>query len=409
MTANSRGMRQHVKAELQTELHMVTGAKSRHVSASTVAVKAHVKKTKSRLHAAASTFASELANPFGAKSIGCKVPDLFSFPTSSYHFRGNVVLNSVSNGTAGGVFLPNPLTSFIDTPLDVLGLTGVTSTSMARLNTQPLYGATNLSSLTPLLQDYRVSSWGIRITNLQPALSATGRLYVAIVPAIGVPFTPAIFSTTGSTPGSGNVANFLVGSTASTWVCTADVLDLTIAQEVTVSDMMSGVISVAPPPINTTFYDFKSLQSNTTYLGGFTVSNETLSSSGGTTLTTNEQFMVNGVGPLDGGCSIVVFADGLPFNVPAFEVEYIYHVEGAPVVTSTSYAPVASSPPARIGTTETVERTLAVYNPPKSVTFLDQASATIGDVSRGVDAIAAFAQSPTGQMIESGLAALFMM
>jgi hypothetical protein len=398
MPANSRAMQHHVKAELQTELRMVSHKPGT----------SRPKKTKTRLHTAASVFAAELANPFGIKSIGAKVPDLFSFPTSPYHFRGSITLRATSGGITGGAFLPNPLTSFIDTLSDCYNTTGMSASSMAQLNTQPLYGATNFGNLTPLLQDYRVSSWGIRISNLQPALTATGRLYIGVIPSTGLPFSPSIFSTTGSNLGSGNISNFLLGVNASSWVGTADILDLTVAQEVTVSDMASGIISVAPPPINTTFYDFKSLN-NQAFVGGFTVFNEGLATTGTTGNVINEQFMVNGVGPLDGGCSIVLYADGLPANAAAFEIEYIYHIEGAPMVTSTSYAPVASSPPSRIGTTETVERTLAVYNPPKSITYLDQAAATLGDVTRGVDAIAAFAQSPTGQMIETGLAALFMM
>jgi len=131
-------------------------------------------------------FYKALVDPFAPASLGCQVPDPFPFPTQAFHVHQTTVVGSPTSSsiTSGAVaFLPNPVLSMIDlqhlsslsssnvsiqsTPMTVYGSTGSTSANA-------IFGAITPNSLSSVFADYRVVSWGIKVSNLQPELSLLG-------------------------------------------------------------------------------------------------------------------------------------------------------------------------------------------------------------------------------------------
>jgi hypothetical protein len=71
-----------------------------------------------------------------------------------------------------------------------------------------LYGATSVTSLSNIFSSYRVVSWGIKISNLQPELSATGRIIISHVP---IGDTVPSYNLLAGNSLSGNALNTIVG------------------------------------------------------------------------------------------------------------------------------------------------------------------------------------------------------
>jgi len=131
-------------------------------------------------------FARQLSCPFDPQTLGCQVPDPFSFPTQTYHLHQT---NLITCGTASAgsvVFLPNPFLSMLDLGGTVSGTPCVSQTSFSAFGAssgkQYVYASTAATSLNNLLSTFRVVSWGLKISNLQPELSATGRIIVSYFP-----------------------------------------------------------------------------------------------------------------------------------------------------------------------------------------------------------------------------------
>lgn len=72
-------------------------------------------------------FAKALQNPFSEKSFGCRVPDTYSFPTSTHHCRSVSNFTSSASGQLGALFMPNPIITMLDTVPFVTGSATTTS------------------------------------------------------------------------------------------------------------------------------------------------------------------------------------------------------------------------------------------------------------------------------------------
>jgi hypothetical protein len=168
----------------------ITGANSKGSQVSSKPVQKKISQVK-RPDSVYTSFYRALSDPFHPNSLGCQVPDPFPFPTQTFHVHQTTILGASSGTVGGAVFMPNPVFSMIDL-LNANNLathpTAVTSTPMtvySGINTNMagcLYGAITSTSLNTVYSSYRVVSWGIKISNLQPELSATGRLMLAMVP-----------------------------------------------------------------------------------------------------------------------------------------------------------------------------------------------------------------------------------
>jgi len=339
-----------------------------------------------------SAFYNALVDPFHPNSLGCQVPDPFPFPTATFHVHQTSVIGppSSSSITSGAVaFLPNPVFSMVDlqhaaglTSLNVsIQTTPMTAFTGTGTNVSScLYGAVSTSALASVYADYRVVSWGIKISNLQPELTATGRLMVAMIP-IGDTI-PSFLELQ-----SASAASILtpVFGIPSSYLNTSDILELPTGFEISVGDLLHGDLEIAGMYTNANFWSFK-----TTVNNGFA---SPLIVSGDSASFTSSSGIVSNAGYKDnvrcnGGSAIVVYYEGVPNTAQnCFQVETIYHLEGTPNFSSTANNALISSVAKKttVGSSVGVEQAMtkasnisnAIRWLEKGAQFLDRNSATI--------------------------------
>lgn len=333
-------------------------------------------------------FSSGLKNPFSAEAQGMRVPDLFSFPTATYHLHGTVVLGGVNSLTGGSVmFLPNPLLSCVDTKMIASASTYVATdgcintTSMGKYaNNLPYFGAaigtSTTNNLSSTLSTYRVVSWGIKISNLLPELSATGRLIVAIAP-VG-----------DEIPGLNNLANrtlsnkhgvaCITGMSADTHN-SSNILNLPSGFELTFGDLTHGDLEIAGTYVSPSYFNFRNSTDTTGYSATYDVGDDLLVNSVGVIGSTSNKDPLR----MSGGCAILLYWEGVPSTAPCLQVEYIYHLEGNPNLTTTPAAPIASSSlSSLVGNTSIVESALATVAGTKAFQWISKGADFLNKASK---------------------------
>jgi len=325
-----------------------------------------------------STFAHALSDPFAPSSLGCRVPDPFPFPTQSFHLHQTTVIGTEAATTSGGiVVLPNPIFSMIDLQ-HVIDTTknSVISSAMTRYSATTsnvnngLFASSGIGAMSDAMESFRVVSWGIKISNLQPELSATGRIIIAMLPiADAVPTYSDInntgFLVTGILPVMGVPASVLKSSA---------LLQLPTGLEFTVGDLLHGDLEFSGMYTSNSFWEFKLPQANGEVFTGFQTGDEvSVLTSGGTVSTSSVGY--KDPTRMRGGVGIVLYFEGVPVNTSAFQIETIYHLEGTPAISSNSATnPVPSNQgKPYIGSTNDVERGLACVNSvEKVVKYVDR-------------------------------------
>lgn len=324
----------------------------------------------SRMTIKANAFAKALTKPFDTSSMGARVPDNYCFPTAAYHLHEEFVIAPLNTGQ--GQFcvaaFPNPVVSLVDfrgaaqgAPFLSIGTIGYPQVNS--LETVPAsYGMTDLSALT-VLSNYRVVSAGLRIRNLQPELSATGRIIVVQIP-IGDEMPSIVDWARGASGTPAQCANFyrlLLGVSAADLDSSA-VLDLPGAKEYGSSDFLHGDLQICHQVVSPAYYNFRGLQ-NTVAAGALAWSlgdTGTVSSTG-----TLGQISFKDPSRMVGGCAIVIFGYGFPVNIsgaPLFSVEQIMHMEGTPRVQAGKHLVPSNAPLAHVGSTLDVESGMAALN-----------------------------------------------
>jgi len=345
----------------------------------------------------ANDFSKSLKRPFSPTTLGCRVPDLFSFPTATYHLHGTCVIGTTSGSTSGStMFLPNPFFSAVDIGA-IGGSSACLTTSMVAFASNIYaYGAS--STLNSFLTDYRVVSWGIKISNLQPELSATGRIIVYTVPCGDE--VPPLATLTNINLG----ASFLppvCGGDASTLNSSA-VLNLPSAFELAAQDLLHGDLEIAGSYVSPRYFDFKNTTSVYTsggnnFVDGVTVSNTTGVVSAGGSGFKDPTRMV-------GGCGIGIYFEGVPVSTKAFQVEYIYHLEGSPMLPSTATSPTPSNQVASVvGSTSIVEAAISTTSGTNAFSWIQKGADFLNSA---FETGKKFMNSPLGSALTSAAWAL---
>jgi hypothetical protein len=327
-----------------------------------VVVKRKNPKVSRRPRETLSSFGTALRHPFATSTLGVRVPDPYQFQTVTYHTNQVWTIGGATGLTTGCVtFLPSPILSVID-------ISGVSSNNPC-INNAPnspyvtgvtdarqfIYGATGPTTMKSLLSTFRTCSWGIKISNLMPELTATGRIIVSVIPLGDT--IPSYNELTNVALSSDVIASvFGLSASALNSSCT---LELETAKEFTASNLMHGDVVIAGQYTNPYFFAFKTPITvgllNTTTVDGD-------SSSGlGTVVGFKD------VTRCSGGCAINVFFEGFPSTLgmsPFFQVELIYHMEGSPKVNNGSNnVPVPSEGQRRMpGSTSAVEQGMAAVS-----------------------------------------------
>lgn len=288
----------------------------------------------------ANLFCRTLRSPFDPKALGCRVPDTYSFPTATYHCHGTTVLGTAAGNTFGSVlFFPNPVLSMMDTHLESTLSTSVINNSMGTYTNNPsVYGAVmtgGASTLSSVLSDFRVVAGGIKITNLQPEMTATGRIIISLIP---ITDTMPDYNSLVALSGLASNLPLLATNYTAANLDSARMLNLPASFELAVQDLLHGDVQIAFPVVSARYYDFRSSAANVAYTATSSVSDVQISNSVGATTSSG----IRDPTRCNGGCAISVYYEGIPASTTAFQVEYIYHLEGSPNLSSNAALPVSS-------------------------------------------------------------------
>jgi len=331
-----------------------------------------------------SDFSRALIDPFNPAVLGCQVPDPYPFPTTSYHSHSTTVFGTTTGNTTGSfVYLPNPVFSMVDLAgvlnPTVVAARCVTSTPLNQFYTvsnqasSNYYGASTPVDLATKFSEMRVVSWGIKISNLQPELSATGKIFIAQIPMGDT--IPSYNGLVATNLNSGIAGIFGVPVAA---LSSAAILNLPSCIELTVGDLLRGDVQVGGLYTNPNFWTFKSVVSAsvpaTNYVAGddFEVLNTGLVSSAGYKDLTR----------CVGGSSIVVYFEGFPAGLAnALQVEVIYHLEGQPQISSSvasTFVPSSKHSPL-LGSSARVEEAMSVSASKGLISFITKGTKFLND------------------------------
>lgn len=314
-------------------------------------------------------FAAALSDPFAPTSLGCQVPDPFPFPTMTYHIHQTSIISSLaSNRPCSFTCLPNPIVSLVDlTGAQTLsGVTCVSSTPMTRFVVNGAsaqsygYGAITPTNLAAVYGSSRVVAWGVKISNLIPELTATGRIIIAPLPMGDT--VPSYQACTNQTI----VPNpeFWTGlyGIDPVFLGTSNILELPGAVELTFGDLLRGDMELSGMYTNSNFWTFKTSQPYGSAISTTQVMGDAI-------ITTAATGIVVSTGNKDctrcvGGSGFVIYVEGCPSSIPVLQIETIYHLEGSPNFASTANGALISSASTRaaVGTIAMVETAMVKVN-----------------------------------------------
>jgi len=149
-------------------------------------------------------FAAALNAPFSTVALGAQIPDVFSHPTDTRHFRSTFNVKCDANGGGEFVILPSPLMSIacaqqgngtttaslittgykLTEPGPGVSLAGtVVGSGLIAQNLMNVYGCTDLNTMNSVFSQFRVVGWGYKIRALTNLSNTQGRIAVASIPA----------------------------------------------------------------------------------------------------------------------------------------------------------------------------------------------------------------------------------
>jgi len=279
------------------------------------------------------SYALALADPFNEHAIGARVPDMYSYPTATYHAEGTIVIPSTSGGNASFLLGANPFTSMVD----ITSTVGVSGMAPYTANNPHVFAAASQTNLSGVLTNWRVVGCGFQIRNLIPPTTATGRIICAKTPALGPIAGPNLLSNSALNMGNGIIPLYTgINTGASTTGFATDILELPDAQEFTIQDVISTAVQVNLKPLSPAAFDFYDTSNDQSVSSSWNlIAGDYLTS--GTDAVSGFVDSVNGEIVRGWDC-LLINANGLPASTNCFEIKYIYHFEGTPVLQSSAGA-----------------------------------------------------------------------
>lgn len=351
------------------------------------------------------SFTRALICPFAEGTLGVKVPDMYAFETNSFHIKTTLLATGVSSG--GFAFFANPFHTLWDLGLQSGGLASLASPGgFIPLSVTGVYGATTPTLLSAVCNDWRLVSCGIRIRNLQPELTATGRLFVATVPtaAGGTPNYNQLANATGVQP----VVNAAIrlGLPPIAIMNSPAIQELPSSRDYVVGQLIGEEsLYINHQVFHPDFYRFKPSAENNSATAGFSEFDEVIVQNG-TNLVSAFQSGNKELTQSDGSSAIIVYWEGIP-TTPAinpWEFDVVYHFETTPrlstqtATSNTGITPVPdSAPKSYSGSTALLETSINVAN---------QADNIISLATEAKNTLQAFDRTMGGMPSKIGKAAL---
>jgi len=179
------------------------------------------------------SYAAALNAPFSEAALGAQIPDIFSYPTDTKHFRQTFTITTDASGNWEGVILPSPVFS-IAAPFQATSLSGggpalgktitggqslfsdssfipisrLHSSGSGDTPAMQVNACVKIDTLSAIYQQYRVVGWGYKMRAISSVNSTSGRVQFASIPAPRRLPDAAFFNNTSAGRPNG-VANFV--------------------------------------------------------------------------------------------------------------------------------------------------------------------------------------------------------
>jgi len=271
---------------------------------------------------ALAAYAAALNDPFSPVSVGARVPDLYSYPTATYHNKSLTTVTSDSGGAFNVLLLAQPYCAMVS-PNVATNNTGMYQYTAAGT----AYAAVSVNNMSALLNDYRVVGVGHEVRNLMPPTTCTGILSVASIPAPKVGLGPNLLEN--SALSAAQIYERLIGVST----VTNEILDLPKSGEWPAQDFIAQRLLLTHSVTGPGAFEFKS--SDTQVAIGATISVSDSSVSAVATHTNIETSSDRGDSTAFGGFDIfILHGDGFPPSTNVLTIQTAFHIEGTPEIAN---------------------------------------------------------------------------
>jgi len=348
------------------------------------------------------SYAAALNAPFSEAALGAQIPDIFSYPTDTKHFRQSFTIKTDINGNWEGVLLPSPVfsvaapmrciadntyTKSLEGGVDLFGAdvevpsASVVSGTSGNLLAMQVSSCAKVETLAGIFERYRVVGWGYKLRAITSVNATAGRVKVASIPAPRTLPDAAFLNNTGAARPDmvgttfvypqydfynslfGNfglkenrpavIAQFVRGSTGIPSTFSGDLLDYPINVEVTSLQLASAPLRGHGKLMSRDFEKFRATESligyelvqtgGTDYLvfdtwSGATSAVATTHPGFGYQNTSKSSYMQSN--DCSGWNCVLMSVVGAQALTTAFELELVYHVEGVNPISLGSFSPL---------------------------------------------------------------------
>jgi hypothetical protein len=269
-----------------------------------------------------------LTDGFNPKAIGARVPDMYSYPSSTYKLKGTFALQSNASSNCSCILTANPFLSVID----------LTTSTIA--TTQPMYQYTTSNWVYAVahpqttwnsVANFRVVGVTYRIRNQLPVNTCTGRMITGTVPT--VPMDLSINNLISYQVTNGALLNKLLGFSESTsanlttGVGTSTILNLPSSKDISLQQIMGNSIQFSAKPVSPDAFDFITTDPNGDINSTQSTGQEALTTSATGALVNVSSSRTLGNGGWD---SLLINFEGVPASSTIAYVDYVFHIEGTP-------------------------------------------------------------------------------
>jgi len=336
-----------------------------------------------------SAFAAAILNPFDPASDGCRVPAYGQTSgTITSRIKGEIIIGGVGNAvsTGGLVFYPNLLYSFLDVNRCNGGNSAFT-TSAVQFGANPsCYGVCNAANLSAIYSSARIVSWGIRIQQQQPQSTCTGRFVIVKIPCINEDFS--IGALTNVAMGNNSTAFIQPTGFPNTLLFNSStIMNVPDSEVFACADLYQEDLIVPGKPVNPIVYDYRSTLNQNSYTATTSIGQDYLVTSA-TGAGVAGTYGWNDTLSCQGGEAICFYWEGVPISttIPSFLIEYVYHLEGTPVVSAglNSNPVVTATPAAHRNWTGFYNDLTYIAEQPNMFRTAVRAAAAVWQYARGV-------------------------
>jgi hypothetical protein len=277
-----------------------------------------------------------LLNPFDPKASGVKTPDMYAYPTVSQKSEGTITVFSNASGVCSGMFLPHLYCSYVNMCTDAV----VTSSMYRFPNNTAFYAAVTRPVLSEKLSNVRIVCTGLEIRNLLPQTTCTGRLIMAKVPCLNNAPGFGLLSATNTPCYNYKASSIIAGIEPVNTIdgIPSSIITLPGSMECSLQNIITNKVLVKTLPISPEAHNFHPTDI-ATFIGLTGTGQQYIDIETGFNQSTGgsiNYFDYSETNVIKGHECVLLRGEGLPYSVPCFEIKYIFHIEGTPVIDSGS-------------------------------------------------------------------------